>query len=92
MGKLSKNRVGLVFGTFLALAHAVWAIAVAIIPAALQSFIDWIFTLHSLKSVYVITSFNLINALMLVVMTFVMGYVFGWVFSAVWNWIRKSEK
>jgi hypothetical protein len=92
MGKLNKNKVGLVFGTFLALAHAVWALAVALIPGVLQQFVDWIFTLHSLRSLLIITSFNFVNALMLVVMTFIMGYVFGWVFSAVWNWIRKNEK
>jgi len=92
MGKLSKNKVGLVFGTFLALAHAVWALAVALIPEILQGFTDWIFTLHSLKPVWIITSFNFVNAIMLVVMTFIMGYVFGWVFAAVWNWVRKNEK
>jgi hypothetical protein len=90
MAKLNKNKTGLVLGIFVALIHAIWAVLVAVIPASLQKLIDWAFLLHSLKPIYVITSFILLNAVFLVVMTFIVGYVLGWVFAAVWNWLVKK--
>jgi hypothetical protein len=92
MGKLSKNRVGLILGIFTALVYVVWDLAVALIPRILQKFLDWIFLLHSLNPVFIVTSFDFLNAVLLVVMAFVIGYASGWGFAAVWNWIRKDGK
>jgi ABC-type microcin C transport system permease subunit YejE len=90
--KLNSNQIGLIFGIFLALIHTLWALLVAVIPGTLQEFLDWVFALHFLKPIYVITSFDFINAILLVVLTFVVGYALGWVFAAIWNWIRKGKK
>jgi len=90
--KLNNNQIGLIAGIFFALMHAVWAFFVAVMPGLLQQFIDWIFVLHSIEPVWVITSFNLLNAILLIVLTFVIGYVLGWVFAAIWNWNKKSKK
>lgn len=87
---LNKNKTGLVLGIFIALMHAIWAVLVAVIPVSLQKFIDWAFLLHSLKPIYEITSFVLLNAVLLVVVTFVCGYVMGWIFAAVWNKLVKK--
>lgn len=92
MGTFNKNKIGLIFGIFLAVMHALWSLAVAVMPGYLQKFLDWAFELHSLKPIYVITSFNLVNAILLVALTFVVGYVFGWVFAVIWNWVKKGEK
>lgn len=89
MAKLDKNRFGLILGVFFALFHAVWALIVAIIPNGLQSFLDWVFALHFIQPIWIITAFNLSNALILVALTFVFGYIFGWVFAAIVNWILK---
>lgn len=87
---LDKNKTGLILGVFFAIVHAVWALAVAAIPVTLQNFLDWIFKVHFLQSVWILTSFNFLDAVMLVVITFVCGFVFGWVFAWVWNMIHKK--
>ncbi len=77
---MSKNTLGLIVGSFLALFHAVWSLAVAIMPAALQSFMNWVLTIHHISlPMTIITPFVLANAVMLVIFTFVMGYICGWV-------------
>ena len=89
MARLNKNKTGLALGTFIALMHAVWSLFVAVIPAQLQNFLDWIFVLHHIKPMYVLLPFNIANAILLVVLTFVVGYVFGYGFAAVWNRANK---
>ena len=86
---LNKNRVGLILGTFFALIHALWAISIAIIPVTLQNFLNWIFKVHFLNPIWVITAFNFVDAILLVIITFICGYVFGWIFAAVWNTLKK---
>ena len=90
--KLNNNQIGLIVGIFLALMHAIWALFVAVTPELLQQFIDWMFILHSLKPIWVITSCDLMNAILLIILTFVIGYALGWVFVAIWNWSKKSKK
>ncbi len=88
-GSDNKNKIGLVVGLFLAAIHALWAIAVAIIPSALQKSLDWIFAVHFLNSVFIISAFNFIDAVYLVIMSFIAGYICGWIFAAFWNWVKK---
>lgn len=92
MNKLDKNKIGLMVGAFLAIVHAVWALIVAIIPNALQSFLDWVFGVHFLEPVWKLTTFNLLNAIFLVLLTFVCGYICGWVFAWIHNWVDKKAK
>jgi hypothetical protein len=88
---LNKNKVGLVVGLFLAAMHAVWALAVAIFPNALQSFLDWIFSIHFLVPIWKLTAFNFIDATLLVMMTFIAGYIIGFGFACVHNTIHKKK-
>jgi len=88
---IDKNKVGLTFGLFLAVVHAVWSLAVAVIPNELQSFLNWVFGLHALEPVFKLTSFNLVNAIILVILTFVIGYIFGWVFAFLHNLLHKKK-
>ena len=73
--KSKENKTALVGGLFMGGLHAVWALLVAVIPGALQGFLDWIFNVHFLEPVWVLTAFNFIDALMLTIFTFVVGYV-----------------
>lgn len=52
---LNKFKAGLVFGTFVAFIHLIWAVVMAITPTGMQKFIDRIFGLHFIQPVYVIT-------------------------------------
>jgi len=92
MEKLDKNKIGLVVGLFFAIIHAIWALTVAIMPVTLQSFLDWIFNLHFIVPVWELTAFNLLNALLLVIITFVFGFIFGWVFAWCHNMLHKKWK
>ncbi len=83
---MSKNRLGLVLGSFLALFHAVWSLAVAIMPISLQGLIDWDLQLHHIDMPFIIvTPFVLANAIQLIILTFVIGYILGWVLG----WLLK---
>ncbi|MCX6820592.1 MAG: hypothetical protein NT016_01435 [Candidatus Aenigmarchaeota archaeon] len=90
--KLDKHQTGLVVGVFLGGAHALWALMVAVMPGILQQFLDWMFVLHSLRPYWIITTFDLANAVMLVVMTFVIGYAMGWVFACIWNCPKRGKR
>jgi len=85
---LNKNKVGLHLGILFVIIHLVWSLAVLIMPGALQKFLDWIFTLHSIKPFYVILPFNLLNSIMLLIVTFVIGYIIGFVFGAIAKWVK----
>lgn len=86
--KLNRHHVGLAVGIFLALLHAVWALAVAV--GVGQNVLNWIFPLHFLNQIYSVASFSLTTALILIVMVLVCGYVMGWVFAAIWNYVVKK--
>ena len=85
--KISKNRAGVAVGLFVALLHAIWAIVVWIAPATMQKTLDWIFPMHFINNVFQVMTFNLTNALILVIMAFIGGYVFGWLFAVIWDWL-----
>ncbi|MBS3088521.1 hypothetical protein J4402_01955 [Candidatus Pacearchaeota archaeon] len=87
---IDKNKCGLALGLFFAIVHAVWALAVAIIPGSLQSFLDWIFALHFVAPVWSLTAFNFVNAILLVIVTFITGYILGWVFAWAHNLCHKK--
>lgn len=80
---VNPNRVGLAFGSFIALFHFVWAMIVALGLA--QAVLNFIYSIHFLNNPFLIQEFNLAKALVLVCFTFVMGYIGGYVLSLVWN-------
>ncbi len=89
--QINKMKVGLALGIFISFIHLVWLLLVAIMPAVLQSLIDWIFTIHSLKPVYTILPIVWLNALYLIILTFVVGYIMGWLFAFIHNLVVKKE-
>jgi uncharacterized membrane protein len=89
---MNRNKTGLIVGFFLAIIHAIWALMVAIIPNQLQSFLNWIFVLHSLEPYWIITAFNFPNALLLVIVTFIFGYLLGYLFAAIWDSMLRTRQ
>lgn len=85
---ISKNRTGAVVGLVFGLCHLVWAVLVAVGMA--QGLMDWIFRLHFIQPPYVVTQFNLVLAVGLILVTTAIGYVTGWVFGAIWNWLHPK--
>jgi len=88
---MCKNKTALAFGYFLALVHLVWALAVWIIPSQLQKMLDWCFALHGLESYMIITSMNLLNLILLVIVTFIAGYIIGWVLAWLLECCNKEK-
>ena len=84
---LNKIKVGLALGGFVALIHAVWAILVA--TGAAQPIVDFAFKLHMIINPMIVTEFNLLLSLALVVFTGAIGFVMGFVFATVYNWTHK---
>lgn len=87
-GKISPHAFGMMFGAFLGLVHAGWALLVA--TGLAQGLLDWIFGLHFLRNPYMVYPFELGTAVMLVIVTSVVGYVGGWVLGSLWNWAVKK--
>jgi len=86
--KCKCNKQALAVGLFLGGLHAVWALLVAIIPGVLQNCLDWIFNIHFLQPVWVLTAFNFWDAIWLTLVTFVVGYITAVVFM----WLRRVVK
>ncbi len=89
---LDKNKTGLIVGFFLAILHVIWALIIAVIPNQLQSFLNWIFDIHFLEPDWIITTFNLVDAIFLVAVTFVFGYICGYLFALIGNYILKAGR
>jgi hypothetical protein len=85
---VNKNKLGLVFGSFLGLWHLAWSLLVAFGVA--QWLIDWVFRLHFIQPPYTITAFKPALAVALIVITSILGYIIGWVMGAIWNWLHVS--
>ena len=88
---LDKNKTGITLGIFFAVVHAAWALLVLIVPGILQSSLNWIFRLHFLQPIWSITTFNLLYALGLIIVTFIVGYILGWVFAWAHNLHHKKK-
>lgn len=84
--KINANRLGLTVGYFAALVHLVWAVLVALNVA--QSLTSWILPLHFLVLNVGFVTFDIANAVMLVVAGFIGGYVIGYVFAYIWNKVK----
>jgi len=68
--------------------HLCWALLVA--TGVAQSVIDFVFWMHFIKPVYVVGSFDLAIALLLIAVTAMLGFVAGLVFSLLWNKVHVT--
>lgn len=86
---INKNKLGLTLGIFIAFLHLLWSLFVAVGMA--QKYLDWIFPMHFISAIFSVTTFTIVNALILTVIAFIAGYVCGWLLGLVWNWLNKGE-
>lgn len=87
MNKLNKNKVGLALATVFGGVHLVWAALIGFGWA--QPFMDFIFRIHMINPVVVVSGFSFGLSLALIVITAIIGYVVGYVFSLVWNKLHR---
>jgi hypothetical protein len=70
--------------------HAIWAALVALGWA--QAIVNFVFWMHMIKPVYVIGSFNVWIALILIAVTGAIGYVGGFVLAVLWSWLHREPR
>ena len=87
---ISKNKLGVVVGSAFGLWHLVWALLVA--TGTAQWLLDWVFRLHFIQPVYLITTFQPLLAVALIVVTSVIGFASGWVAAGIWNWLHTESR
>lgn len=87
MQNINSFKAGLVVGGLTGTFHFFWAVLVALGLA--QPIIDFIFWMHFIKPIYVISPFNFSTALILVVVTSIIGYATGLFLAVGWNFLQK---
>ena len=90
MKKLSEHQTGLALGAFFGLMHVGWALVVSLGFA--QTWLDFVLGLHFLENPFVVSSFDMQKAVMLVAVTAGVGYIAGFVFAKVWNLVMTKSK
>jgi ABC-type transport system involved in cytochrome c biogenesis permease subunit len=83
MRPISRNALGMTFGTVAVLFHIVWLVMVWIGVA--KTFLDFVLLVHHLTVSYNIIQFSSIRAIILIVITFVGGYILGFILASFWN-------
>jgi hypothetical protein len=86
--KLSTNTTGLVVGAMLGGMHLFWSLLVA--AGWGQPILNFIFWMHFIKPIYLVESFELTRAIMLVVVTTGIGFIVGWAAAWLWNRFRTT--
>ncbi len=89
MNKVSSNKIGLVLGGILALWHALWAVLV--LAGVAKPIMDWILKLHFLNIEYSLNDFDIVNAVLLVLVTGAIGYILGVIVGWLWNMIHDAS-
>ncbi len=87
--QISSVRLGLIFGLFLAIVHAAWALLVAIGWA--QPFLDFVFWAHFITPPYQVEAFEFVRAAVLTGFVFIVGLVFGVVGGCLWNMSTRAK-
>jgi hypothetical protein len=82
-------KTGIVLALLLGGGHAFWSALVAIGFA--QPLIDFVFWMHFIKPVFMIESFDIIRALILVAFTSTVGFVIGYVLAVIWNSVHGKR-
>lgn len=81
------HKAGIVTGIFVGGLHLGWALLVYFGYA--QSLLNFVFTLHMLRPLFVVDGFSAILALSLVLVTAILGYLFGYLYIVIWNRLHK---
>lgn len=81
------NKVGLTVGTFVGFLHLVWSLLIGLGWA--QGYLDFVMGIHSLNNPYTVMSFNLGQAVVLIILASMVGYIVGSVFATIFNKLHK---
>ena len=85
---VNPNKAGLVFAAIIGGWHILWSLLVLFGWA--QPFVDFIFWIHMLRSIYLVKAFDPVAALSLVLVTSFFGYVTGYLGAAIWRRLHRA--
>ena len=88
-GTIGVNSAGLALGCLFGGVHLLWVLLVA--SGFAQPVMDFVFSLHFIRPVYVIEGFNAARAAGLVGLTGVLGYAMGAAFALLWNRLHRAS-
>ena len=80
---INPNKTGFVLAIVMGGWHMCWSLLVA--TGMAQPIINFIFNLHFIKPIYMIESFAISKAIVLVLFTSFVGYVLGLLSAVFWN-------
>jgi len=72
--------------------HLVWALCVAIIPTACQSFVNWILEIHFIQPLWFVTPFVFWKMIVVVIFTFIVGCIVWWLIGLMLNSVMMIKK
>jgi len=81
-------KAGFVLGVLVGGWHLCWSLLVAL--RWVQPVIDFVFSIHFIKPICVIESFEVARAMILIGVTTGVGFVIGSVFGLIWNALHKA--
>jgi hypothetical protein len=87
MQTIHLHKTGLALGGLMGSWHLLWALLVALGLA--QPIVDFIFWMHFIRPIYVISPFNIGTALVLIGATSLIGYAMGVIFAGIWNFLHR---
>jgi hypothetical protein len=87
---LNIQKTGMAVGAYAGLVHFVWSLLVWFGWA--QGLVDWMMGLHFIEPIFVVTDFDFLTMIYLVIVAAIMGYIFGTVFAWVLNMANKGNK
>ncbi|MEI6581142.1 MAG: hypothetical protein WCO07_03160 [bacterium] len=90
MEKINKYKTGLTFGFLTSSFHLMWSLLVAFGVA--QTVLSFILNIHMLNMPVMVMPFDILKALMLIIVTFAVGYIFGWLMAFFWNKCFEGKK
>ena len=83
---LNPQKTGFALGGLAAAVHIVWSVVVALGWG--QGLLDFVFSMHSIKPVLMVQSFDLVRSIELVILAGIIGFIVGNVFAHIWNKVR----
>ncbi|MDD5012426.1 MAG: hypothetical protein PHQ66_02150 [Candidatus Nanoarchaeia archaeon] len=82
------NKPALAIAVFVSVLHALWLILVA--SGFAQVLMDWIYSLHMLSNPFIVMSFDMVNAIILLIVPALMSYIAVLLFGLVWKMMVKK--
>jgi len=90
--KINPKQLALTLGILAGAIHLIWVICIGLFQDSVQTALNWIFMLHLLQPVYIITGFDWMSLIVLTIIAFLGGYISGWVVAWLYNWSGKRVK